>query len=137
LALCIPAAVIFAKEQEKLRGNLHYQRKRLATRILKKYLRQATEYAQNKDRAFYTAAQTGLLTYLADVLHIARGSTADAVLLELKSRIDSATLYQRTSSMIERCNQARFMPGGFASENIPRDFELLKEIMADIAKLKL
>ncbi len=137
LALCIPAAVIFAKEQEKLRGNLHYQRKRLATRILKKYLKQATEYAQNKDSAFYTAAQTGLLTYLADVLHIARGSTADAVLLELKSRIDSATLYQRTSSMIERCNQARFMPGGFASENIPRDFELLKEIMADIAKLKL
>jgi hypothetical protein len=137
MLLCIPASMLYANHREKMSGNIHYQRSRLANRILKKYLKQATEYAKTTDSAFYTAAQTGLLTYLADVLHIPRGSTADEIVAKLGETTNRNQLYQRVKQMVERCNQARFMPGGFAAENIASDFDLLKEIMADVARLKV
>ncbi len=45
---------------------------------MKKYLKQAEIAAKASDSKFYTAAQTGLINYLADKMKIPRGSISES-----------------------------------------------------------
>jgi BatD DUF11 like domain len=136
ILITIPFAVFYTNEQQKLVGNIDYQRQKQAAKILKRYMKQATEMADKADAEFYAAAQTGLSSYLADKLRINRGSTTDQIYSEISSKDISDEMKQRIKDIFEKCNQARFMPGGFSKENIEADFKLMKEIVSDLARMK-
>jgi hypothetical protein len=134
--LSIPISLIYMKEQEKLSENVDYLRQKKALRILKKYMKKATEYSRTNNVDFYYAIQTGLSSYLADKLRINRGSSAETILLEIKQQNLSEDLYDKIQDIFNKCNQARFMPGGFSEDNIKTDYFLLKEIVSEISKVK-
>jgi len=137
ILILIPVSIIFANEQRKLHGNIDYQRQKQAAKILKKYLKQASAYHKRGDAGFYAAAQTGLSSYLADKLRIPRGSTTEQILIKLDEIHIDAEFHQKIQNTFEKCNQARFMPGGFSKQNIDEDFILLQEIVNDFSKLKM
>ena len=135
--LLLPVSYIYANERQKLSGNLDYQRQKQANKILRKYMKAATEHAGRGQIEFYSAAQLGLSSYLADKLKIPRGSSTDQLLTEVQKRTDSPSISEKISSLLEKCDQSRFMPGGFSRENIENDFNFLKEIIVDISKTKI
>jgi BatD DUF11 like domain len=137
LLLLIPVASIYAREQEKLHGNIDYLRQKQAAKILKKYMKQASDYHSKFDPGFYSAVQTGLSSYLSDKLRIPRGSTTDQILAALEAKKLSSDLFNKIKSTFEKCNQARFMPGGFSKQNIDDDYSFLREIIVAISKLKM
>ncbi len=132
--LLIPAAGFYARERQKAMGNVDYIRQRKARSILHKYLKQASSEVGKIE--FYASAQTGLSNYLADKLRLPRGSTADALLSTLEKRQPEADLLARLKAFFERCNQARFMPGGFSTENIRDDFSTLKSLVGELSKMR-
>lgn len=135
--LTLPISALYAKEQDKLSGNVSYQRSKMANKILKKYLKQADEFAKTNSVDFYASAQTGLSSYLADKLHIARGSSTDIMLKTIKDINFPTELVVSIESIFQRYSQARFMPGGFAEENISTDYDELKRILSAITKVKI
>lgn len=135
--LTLPISALYAKEQDKLSGNVSYQRQKMANKILKKYLKQADEFAKVNQVEFYASAQTGLSSYLADKLHIARGSSTEVLLKSVKERNFPTELVESIDSIFKRYSQARFMPGGFAQENITTDYDELKRILSAITKVKI
>lgn len=132
--MSIPVAIFYSNEQTKMMQDGAYYRRKKASRILKKYLHQATQYADNKNSDFYLAAYQGLCSYLADKLHIPRGSTTTAIIETLKSNEYPQKLTESIQTFLDRCNQARFMPGGFSPQQIDADYETLKIIIHDIQK---
>ncbi len=133
LILLVPIAIIYAKERAKLSENTDYFRQKQANKILKKYLKKATAAASNNDLEFYVAAQNGLSNFLSDKLKIARGSSTEILLLNLKK---FTKLKNDVELFFQKCNQARFMPGGFSQKEIADDFTLLKSIINEISKTK-
>ncbi len=134
--LLLPVSYIYANERQKLSGNFDYQRQKQANKILRKYMKAATDHAGKGQIEFYSAAQLGLSSYLADKLKIPRGSSTDQLLTEVQKRTDSPEISAKISTLLEKCNKSRFMPGGFSRENIENDFKFLKEIIANISKNK-
>ncbi len=132
--LLIPAAGFYARERRKAMGNIDYIRQRKARSILRKYLKQASNEVGKIE--FYASAQTGLSNYLADKLRLPRGSTSDALLSSLSAKQTEAGLLERLKAFFERCNQARFMPGGFSAENIREDFTTLKALVGELSKMR-
>ncbi len=135
--LIVPGSYIYASEHTKLSENIDYQRQKKARRILKKYLKQASEYHKNKDVSFYAAVQTGLSSFLCDKLRIPRGSTTERIISEICRKRLNDNLQEKIKLMFETCNKARFMPGGFSRQNIEDDFKLLQEIVAQITRSKI
>ena len=97
-------------------------------------MKEATAFANEGKAEFYAAAQTGLSNYLCDKLHIARGSTTEDIIVHLKSKNISEQLLSDIKNIFEICNQARFMPGGFDTENIKDDFINLKKVIGKLSK---
>ena len=135
--LLLPVSYIYANERQKLSGNLDYQRQKQANKILRKYMKAATAHAGKGQIEFYSAAQLGLSSYLADKLKLPRGSSTDQLLTEVQKRTDSPEISEKISTLLEKCDQSRFMPGGFSRESIENDFKFLKEIIADISRTKI
>lgn len=137
ILLTIPASMIYAKEQEKLSGNIDYLRQKMANKILKKYLKKSSVSAKNNDIVFYSSTQIGLSSFLSDKLKIPRGSSSENIISAMKAKKISEELIMRIENLFEKCNQARFMPGGFSEENIKNDFRELQEIVSEISKQKI
>ncbi len=133
--LSIPAAMFFVREQKKLIGDAGYSRNRQAAKILKKYLKQAQDAAKSGNSDFYTSAQTGLSNYLADKLHIPRGSTTDDILTKFREKTGSIDQAMKLQQFFKKCNEARFMPGGISSADISRDFEMLNTVISNITRI--
>ncbi|MBC8385787.1 MAG: protein BatD [Candidatus Cloacimonetes bacterium] len=135
--MSVPISLIYAKEQEKLAINLDYVRQKKAKKILKKYMKQASDFAGNNQLEFYTAAQTGLANYLSDKLKISRGSTIETIIDKIGEENFPVDLIQKVEQLFEKCNKARFMPGGFSEENIKNDYSELQNILNEISKVKM
>lgn len=136
IILSIPISYIYIKEKEKRAGNFDYLRQQQANKILKKYLKQASNFANEGKIDFYAAAQTGLFSYISDKLKIPRGSTTNDIILEMKKFDYNDKLINEISNINDKCNQARFMPGGFSNEKISEDYNNLKSVINEIFKVK-
>lgn len=135
IVLTLPAGHFYAEDRAKMQSNASYMRDRLAGKILKRYMKQATLHAKNADGNFYAAAQTGLLHYLADKLKQPQG-------IESKEIINALSLYEVDEQIIDKikdylqlCDEARFMPGGFSAQNISKDYEKLSELLSILTKI--
>ena len=135
LIILVPIAVIFRKEAEKLSSDIGYYRQKHAEKVIKKYLKEAQQFAGKKDKRFYTAVQTGLSNYIADKLGIPRGSTTEEILRGLENKKIDESLINSVKEIYDKCNQVRFMPGGFSEENIKEDFAELKKLIGKLLKI--
>ena len=134
-AASVPGTMYFVKEQKKLSGDAGYSRNRQASKILKKYLKQAQDEAKSGKNEFYTYAQTGLSNYLADKLHIPRGSTTDDIISKFRDKTGSIDQAAKLQQFFKKCNEARFMPGGISSADTSRDFEMLNTLIGNITRI--
>ncbi|MDP8220047.1 MAG: BatD family protein [Candidatus Stygibacter frigidus] len=135
--ISLPIASMLMKRQTQIAGDLDYQRQKRANRVLKKYLKLASQYHKSSNPGFYSAAQSGLENYLTDKLKIARGSRKEQIIAQATHLGYPVELVERINLMFNRCNEARFMPGGFSQENIQTDFIALRNIVADLAKTRI
>jgi hypothetical protein len=137
IILAFPFTVMLQKRQTSLAADFDYQRQRKAARVLKKYLKLATEYQKAADKDFYAAAQSGLSNYLTDKLKIAKGSRFEDIIDSANNCEMPETLIENIQALFLRCNEARFMPGGFSGDNINEDFQKLQSIITELTKFKL
>ncbi|MCF7912646.1 MAG: BatD family protein [Candidatus Cloacimonetes bacterium] len=135
--LSLPITTLLMKRHTQIAGDMDYQRQKRANRVLKKYLKLATEYYKSANPDFYYAAQSGLENYLTDKLKIARGSRKDQIISQATHLGYSKELVEKINLMFNKCNEARFMPGGFLKENIQTDYASLRDIVAEIAKSRI
>ncbi|MDP8210312.1 MAG: BatD family protein [Candidatus Stygibacter australis] len=135
--ISLPVTTMLMKRQTQIAGDIDYQRQKRANRVLKKYLKLATEYHKTGNPDFYSAAQSGLENYLTDKLKIARGSRKEQIIDQAVKLGYPPELVEKINLMFNRCNEARFMPGGFSQENIQTDFIGLRNIVADLAKTRI
>lgn len=136
LLLTIPLALYYRKEKERLSADTNYFRLKQARRILHKYLHRATSAARQGDMDFYSFVNTGLSNYLTDNLKIPRGSTNDRIYAEMKANSYPEETIGKVKTIINRCLEARFKPGGFDRQKIEKDYEEIKETVALLSKLK-
>lgn len=134
LFLFIPLSAVMAKESEKLSSNVDYYRQKRAEKIIKKYLKDAQNHASKGEIEFYSATQTGLTNYIADKLGIPRGSTTSEILKKLEERKLDVNLIENIKTIYQKCDQARFMPGGFSKENIKEDFGFLQKTLGRLTR---
>jgi hypothetical protein len=127
----IPVLII-SNEKSKLESNAKYGRNKRADKILKKYLKQAQDAASTGSIDFYASAQNGLMNYLTDKLNVDRGTESNQVVKLLKEKLPESTTVAKLENFINKCNQARFMPGGFNASTINEDMNLLKDILNNL-----
>ena len=135
--LILPVSMLILKRHMQLSTDLDYQRNKRANRVLKKYLKLAAEFHKNSDPAFYSAVQSGLENYLTDKLKIPRGSRKDEIISTAAKLGFTQSLIDKVNVIFNRCNEARFMPGGFSADNINEDFHKLKNLISDLDKFKI
>jgi len=133
--LALPGFSFYYGKREKLYSDQDFLRKKQADKILKKYLKQATEKFKKGDENFYSDVQTGLSNYLADKLRINRGSSTGNILESLHQKVPDELLKQ-IQTLFSKCDQVRFMPGGFSENNINNDYELLKKTISELSRIK-
>jgi hypothetical protein len=136
LLISLPFSYRWSKEQERLSMNPEYSRQKLADKILSRYLKQATLYSKMTNPLFYTAAQNGLIQFISDKLRIAKGSSTEELLDQLKVKGCPAELHEMLGAFFNRCNEARFMPGGYTDQKIKADFEVLCNIVIEFGHSK-
>jgi hypothetical protein len=134
--LTLPASFIYRKKRDILLSDSGYLRQKGARRILRKYLKKATEHAHKGDMEFYSYANAGLCNYLTDILQIPRGSTNETIIATLQTNEYPENSVQKIRDIINRCLEARFMPGGFAPEKINKDYETIKMVINEISRIK-
>lgn len=130
----IPWALREGRRRERLAGDSDYRREHYADGILKRYLRQAT--AARGSLEFYAAANTGMANYLCDVLRIPRGSQTAEIIVTLREAEVSEPVIEGVELFLRRCQEARFMPGGFDPAKAQEDFLLMKKLLEQLAGLK-
>ncbi|MBW6515666.1 MAG: BatD family protein [Candidatus Cloacimonetes bacterium] len=135
-SLTIPLAFVYRKERAKLASDVNYVRQKQARKILHKYMHKATKAAKDGNLDFYTFVNTGLANYLTDNLKIPRGSTTETIIIELQRQLYSPEMIDKIRKIINRCLEARFMPGGFIKDKIAEDYRELQDTVALISRQK-
>lgn len=134
IILSIPISIFIASKQEKLSKSKGLLRSIKADKILKKYLKQATIYANLGKADFYTYAQTGLKNFVSDKLNIPRGTSSEELFAKMHGTEKYKSIADEFSEYYKHCDQVRFMPGGFSKENISHDYKNLTELIKKISK---
>jgi len=106
-----------------------------SARILKKYMKQAEAAALEVSREFYPKAEQGLMRYLSDKYHVSHRFSTREQIYQLSLKGLDPELILSLEMFLKRCQEARFMPGGFDEAAIQTDLENLKKIIKSFIKL--
>ena len=102
---------------------------RSSGKILKKYLKEAEASALANSSDFYPKAEQGLMRYLRNKYHISHRFSTREIIYQLSVRGLEPSLVLSLENWLKRCQEARFMPGGFNAEAIQADLENLKLVI--------
>lgn len=103
-------------------------------RVLKKYLRQAEAAALEQSQEFYPKAEQGLMRYLADKYHLPHRYSTREKIYQLRLKGLDNDLVTRLEAFLQRCQEARYMPGGFNSAGLSDDLETLKSVISSFIR---
>jgi hypothetical protein len=104
-------------------------------KVLKKYLRQADASALSGSKDFYPQAEKGLMSYLSDKYRVPHRHSTSEKIYQLRLKGLDEELVTSLEAFLKRCQEARFMPGGFDLEIMMKDLEMLKQVIASFIKL--
>jgi hypothetical protein len=100
-----------------------------SNQVLKKYLKQAEAAARVGSQDFYPKAEQGLMRYLSDKYHVShRYSTAEKI-YQLRLKGLDYELIDGLEAFLKRCQEARYMPGGFNESVLDDDLEALTKVI--------
>jgi hypothetical protein len=107
-----------------------------SARVLRKYLKQAALSAQNASREFYPQAETGIMHYLSDKYHIPHRYSIPEKLYQLRLKGIPEELVMELEAFLKRCQEARYMPGGFDAAILTADLSVLKKVINGFISLQ-
>jgi hypothetical protein len=105
-----------------------------SSRVLKKYLKQAEDAAHFVSKDFYPKAEQGLMRYLSDKYHIPHRFSTSEKIYQMHLKGLDEELILSLEVFLKRCQEARFMPGGFNEVVLQTDLETLKKIVRAFSK---
>lgn len=121
LAACLLSLIVsgfMARDRRLSREDPAAFAQKTASRVLNKYLRQATDAAGNLSQDFYPLAEGGLTHYLAKKYGISRSLGTDEVLEALRQKEVPEELLARLEDFFLLSQKARYMPGGAEAANL-------------------
>lgn len=108
---------------------------RSSDKILRKYLKQAEKSAMDYSKEFYPHAEKGLMRYLSDKYHIPHRLSIQEKLYQMRLKGLDEELIQKLEEFLKRCQEARYMPGGFNEQVLSEDLIALKRVIREFTKL--
>ena len=105
-----------------------------SAKVLKKYLKQAEDAVRNVSKDFYPKAEQGLMRYLSDKYHIPHRYSTQEKIYHMHLKGLDEELIQSLEDFLKRCQEARFMPGGYDEVVLHKDLEALKKIIRGFIK---
>ncbi len=142
LALFIPllaviASILFQRQKQRLETDIGYARRLRARGAAKKNLLKVQALLkQNSTNEFFDAVFKTLQEYLGDKFHLATASITSDVIGELRSRGVEEGILQKIGQCFGSCDAARYAVSNISQEDMAGAFELLKEIIAALERLK-
>lgn len=136
ILISLPISGFIAWERRLRQENPTAYAQKHASRILGKYLVQATIAARELSPEFYPLAQSGLIDYLAQKYQIAKGLSTSELLSALSQHTLSTNTLQQLGDFLETCHQARYMPGGAQAEAIAEDLDRLRKLVTALVGAK-
>lgn len=106
-----------------------------ASRVLDRYLQQASEAAKASSPKFYPLAEHGLLDYLGRNYDISLGLPTAELIEELEAKGVPGYLLSQLDEFFSLCQKARYMPGGTDREEIADNHEKLKKLVQGFVRL--
>lgn len=126
---------LYARNEKLKNTDPDLAAQRGSARVLKKYLKQAEDAVQFVSRDFYPKAEQGLMHYLSDKYHISRRYSNQEKIYQLRLKGLDEDLIERLEAFLNRCQEARFMPGGFDEVVLSSDLDTLKQIIKSFIRL--
>jgi hypothetical protein len=128
----IPIVVFLKKKKEAIDGDLEGQKRKLNSKLAKKFLSEAKNQLANKD-AFYVAMEKSLHNFLKFKLKIETSEfhkeKIQALLLERKAQPETVDLFIK---LLENCEMARY--GLSSSVAISDDYEKAVQVITSLEK---
>jgi hypothetical protein len=103
-------------------------------KVLKKYLKEAEAAALSHSKDFYPKAEQGLMRYLSDKFHISHRYSTNEKIYQLRFKGLDNEMVSNLEEFLKRCQEARYMPGGFDSDVLDIDLENLKVVIRSFIK---
>jgi hypothetical protein len=105
-----------------------------SAKVLRKYLKQAESSAKASSQEFYPQAEAGLMRYLSDKFKVPQRYSTSEKLYHLRLKGINEELIVELESFLKRCQEARYMPGGFVSSVLSNDLDTLRTIIRSFIK---
>lgn len=130
--LVIPIVVFLKKKKEAIDGDLEGQKRKLNSKLAKKFLSEAKNQLANKD-AFYVALEKSLHNFLKFKLKIETSEfhkeKIQSLLLERKAQPETVDLFIK---LLENCEMARY--GLSSSVAISEDYDRAVQIITSLER---
>ena len=128
--------VTWKRRQDRLSGNIELLRYRRAEKIARKRFKAANELMESNDQTgFYSEISRALFGYLEDKLHIPKAEISlDRAIGELNGRNADSQLIVNLKDCIEKCEFARFAPGGDGKAAMKDMYDQLTRVIIEIEK---
>ena len=131
----------FIYDTRKLTNDLIYSRNRRANAVIKKYLKEANNFAKKNSIEFYDSAYTGLSHFLTDKLNLSRGSVDKLIYDTMREKGVKETLINDLQSILQKINFVKFSNANSDSFNIKEDIgvinNLIQSLMVELNKLRI
>ncbi|MCL1827701.1 MAG: BatD family protein [Candidatus Cloacimonetes bacterium] len=132
LLLSLLAHHFIILEKNKLDTDQLYSRNRRASKVIRKYLKEASYYAKQDSLEFYSAAHTGLSHFITDKLNLPRGSLEKVIVEALKEREIPDTLILDLQKSLEKINFIKFSRVNNSSADIKEDELMITQLIMDL-----
>jgi hypothetical protein len=129
LFLSIFVHYFYILEMKKQKHDMLYYRNKRATSVIKKYLKEAQNYAKYKSTEFYDSAFIGLSKFITDKLNLPRGSQEKIMIENLHEKNVDIVLIERIEDFYKKLNLAKFSRANVSENDIEKDFEILEKII--------
>lgn len=107
----------------------------MADKTMKLYLGEAEKAARTAGKEFYTVAENNLMRYLGEKFGIPLGFSTQQKMDLLESLGVNTELIGQTKSFVESCERHRFAPQQPTAQDVERDLEQMKRIVARFSRI--
>ncbi len=134
VSLLVSGFIAYEKRSFQLDPVKHQQK--TASRILNRYLRKATDAAQEMSPEFHPLAESGLLDYLAKKYGVSKSLSTSELLAVLAEMHIPTNLINQLEEFLTICQKARYMPGGMDASTLADDLVKLKLLVQALSRYK-
>jgi len=132
LLLTLAVHNIILLEENRRQSDTSYRRSREATALIKKYLKEATKFAQQGSVEFYNSAYIGISQFLTDKLTLPRGSTTKVILETLREKNIAENVAVDLEKLFDHLNFVKFSNTDTSTMNIKNDLRVVDNMIGQL-----